>query len=427
SDLPTQTANAADIRTALRRGTIVYDRDNSEKHGDYLAALKFFNNFHHVDELPAGAYPKYLVRFDANSTADVPKLVKFANDADLRVSVRSGGYQSAYTSVINVVDDRATKRKDFMLLDFGNLKRIVVDAANRRVTVQPGVTYRELWQETIKYGLHFPGPHAERVNVAGFALGGGFGYGSRSLGSGADNIDSVKIITSSNQGFQPITVDSKHHADLLYGVRGAGSFLGVVTELTLKLHPLVPKPPTTPSLNGTQVKVTQALSIFPASQAKTILDFYGNFDYNTAPTNLETEVVFSSDSDGNRQYILASRNYATTVSSATAAALQKITDFTNTIPNHLNLNNAIGYDSLQTSTSSQWEVPDLAYYAEDTFVPAPLPDGLKKALIDRWNVVPSPQSTIILNTGTWTPPGTALSALDFNHTYSLGKSRMDCL
>lgn len=286
--------------------------------------------------------------------------------------------------------------------------------------VQPGVTYHELWTETIKYGLHFPGPHTERVNVFGFALGGGFGYGSRSLGSGADNIEAAEIVTSYTPEFTPIRVNRRHYPDLFYGIRGAGKFFGIVTELTFKLHPLVPNPPSTPSLQASDIKITEALSIFSAIEAKKVLDFYGDFDY-TAPTNLETEIVFTSDQSGNLEYILASRNYAKEVSATTKAALQQITDFTNTLPNFLNLNTAIGYDTLQTNTDSSWDYANIAYYAEDVFAPAPLPDGLKKALIDRWSVVPSVNSTIVLNTGTWTLPSFAPNSLGFNKTYSLGK------
>lgn len=105
-----QNSPALDIHHGLHAGTVVYDRDNAAQHSEYLAVLTFFNNFLHVDELPKAAYPKYLVKFNANSTIDVPKLIRFANHADLRVSARSGGYQSAYDSVIDVVDDNAAKR-----------------------------------------------------------------------------------------------------------------------------------------------------------------------------------------------------------------------------------------------------------------------------------------------------------------------------
>jgi hypothetical protein len=49
------------------------------------------------------------------------------------------------------------------------------------------------------------------------------------IGFGADQILSARIITAAGE---LIDVDDESHPDLLYALRGAGQFFGLVTQLT---------------------------------------------------------------------------------------------------------------------------------------------------------------------------------------------------
>ena len=75
------------------------------------------------------------------------------------------------------------------------------------------------------------------VGVSGLVLGGGLGYLTRRFGWSVDNLVEVEIVTADGE---IRTANRDEHADLFWGVRGAGANLGVVTRLTLRLHEVGP-------------------------------------------------------------------------------------------------------------------------------------------------------------------------------------------
>lgn len=66
------------------------------------------------------------------------------------------------------------------------------------------------------------------------ALGGGLVALSRIAGTTSDNIVSARLVTATGE---LITVDNST-PDLLWALKGAGQFFGMVTELTLRTYPL---------------------------------------------------------------------------------------------------------------------------------------------------------------------------------------------
>lgn len=66
-------------------------------------------------------------------------------------------------------------------------------------------------------------------------LGGGVAITTSITGFGSDQILAARIITANGE---LLTVNEDNHPDLLYAIRGAGQFFGLVTELTIKALPL---------------------------------------------------------------------------------------------------------------------------------------------------------------------------------------------
>ena len=54
-------------------------------------------------------------------------------------------------------------------------------------------------------------------------------------GYGSDNILSARLVTAKGE---LITVSETENSELLYAIKGAGQFFGVVTSLTVKIHPI---------------------------------------------------------------------------------------------------------------------------------------------------------------------------------------------
>lgn len=72
------------------------------------------------------------------------------------------------------------------------------------------------------------------VGVIAFMLNGGVSVTNQITGYGSDQILAARLINA--QG-ELVEVDERNHPDLLWALRGAGQFFGLVTELTIRVHP----------------------------------------------------------------------------------------------------------------------------------------------------------------------------------------------
>ncbi len=75
------------------------------------------------------------------------------------------------------------------------------------------------------------------TGIAGLTLGGGYGWLAGRFGLACDNLIGAEIITVDGRRLE---VSESANADLLWGLRGAGANLGIVTRLDYRLHPLGP-------------------------------------------------------------------------------------------------------------------------------------------------------------------------------------------
>lgn len=122
---------------------------------------------------------------------------------------------------------------DVVILDVSRMKSIEIDEANKTFTIGAGVTNRELYDALNEKGYHFAGGGCPTVGVIGYTLGGGWGYSSRYLGLGCDNLLEVEIIANNGN---VISASGNGHTQLFWALRGAGAAnFGVVTSMTFAL------------------------------------------------------------------------------------------------------------------------------------------------------------------------------------------------
>ncbi len=169
-----------------------------------------------------GHRPRVLVQ--ANDVYDVIAAVKRANAEDLKISICSGGHSWAQNHI----------REGGLLLDMSRIRSVQVDVERRRATVGPGCWCVDLDTTLKKHGLFVPIAHAPDVGVGGFYLQGGFGWNSRVMGLGCENVVGLDIVLADGS----LVHASEHeNADLYWAARGAGpGFFGVVVRFHLKLH-----------------------------------------------------------------------------------------------------------------------------------------------------------------------------------------------
>ena len=200
-------------------------------------------------------------------TADVVAAVNLARDRGLLLSIRGGGHNVAG----NAVNDGG------LVIDLSAMRSVVVDPETVTARVQGGATWADVDTETQRFGLAITGGQVSSTGVAGLTLHGGMGTLQRTFGLTIDNLRAVEIVTADGQ----VRIASEQvNPDLFWGIRGAGSNFGVVTEFEFALHPLGPE-------------VAMAIPVFRFNDAATVLRAFRNFS-DTAPDAFNPQAIFWS-------------------------------------------------------------------------------------------------------------------------------------
>jgi FAD/FMN-containing dehydrogenase len=162
----------------------------------------------------------------AGSRDDVARAVRLARDEGLSIGVRSGGHSWGGNAV----------RDGGLLLDLSRLQRVALDLDGNLAIIEPGVRGNALTAELAQHGRYFPGGHCPSVGLAGFTLGGGFGFNSRVIGPAAFSLRAVDVVLA--DGSEVHATDDEH-AEILWAARGSGpGFFAAVTRLHLDIRPL---------------------------------------------------------------------------------------------------------------------------------------------------------------------------------------------
>jgi len=169
--------------------------------------------------------PSVIVR--CTSAADVVAAVRFAREYNLEIAIKGGGHHAAGHASTD----------GGLLLDISGLRAIEVDPERRYAVAQAGLTWAHFDQVTQAFGLACTGPIVSMTGIAGFTLGGGFGWLHRKIGLGCDNLKSATVVTADGQ---LVTASDANNQDLFWGLRGSGWNFGVITSMGFQLHPIGP-------------------------------------------------------------------------------------------------------------------------------------------------------------------------------------------
>jgi len=198
-----------------------------------------------VDLLP---YTKdtYPIRFDEEynyfpdfialpeTTSDVQKVVKVAAKYKIPLIPKGGG--SNRTGMIVPIHGG-------IIVDTIKMNRVIeVDAPNLSVTVQPGITLKELDEHLARYKLTL---NQEQGSFKVAAIGGsistsGFSRKHQKYGTIADRIMSLEVVLADGRvlrtGPKVLYTSTGYRLHQLF--IGAEGTLGIITEATLRLEPL---------------------------------------------------------------------------------------------------------------------------------------------------------------------------------------------
>ncbi|MBX6384581.1 MAG: LLM class flavin-dependent oxidoreductase [Microbispora sp.] len=204
---------------ALRREGIDYDKVPASLAADAVEpGDRAYESVRH-NYLRSGS-PGLVLR--PRTVDQVVEGLAYALSQDVPLSVRSAGHG---------ISGRSTNDGG-IVLDVGALDTVeVVDPATRRVRLGAGATWGKVAEALAPYGWAISSGDFGGVGVGGLATTGGIGLLGRTFGLTIDHVVAAEIVTADGR---VLHASREENPDLLWGLRGAGGNLGIVTWVEIE-------------------------------------------------------------------------------------------------------------------------------------------------------------------------------------------------
>lgn len=202
-----------------------------EHFGDRLSTTKAMCEHHGRDESSYDPMLPDAVVF-AHSTDDVAKAVALCNQYHFPIIAYGTG-----TSL----EGHILALQGGLTIDLSQMNRMVaLNAEDLTVTVQPGVTRKQLNLEIKDTGLFFPIDPGADASIGGMAATRASGTNAVRYGTMRENVLGLTVVTAQGKVIKTGTRAKKSSAgyDLTRLFVGSEGTLGIITEVTLKIYPL---------------------------------------------------------------------------------------------------------------------------------------------------------------------------------------------
>jgi FAD/FMN-containing dehydrogenase len=157
---------------------------------------------------------------------DVQTCVVWAQDNGVPLVAQSGGHSYGGYST--------TKG---LMISVRPINGVRFDRQNEIATIGSGIQLGNLYNTLFSEGFFVPAGRCTSVGIAGFVLGGGFGFETRQFGVTCDLMMETEIVTADGQ---LLVCNEAQNPDLFWACRGGGGGnFGINTFFTMRALPIV--------------------------------------------------------------------------------------------------------------------------------------------------------------------------------------------
>ncbi|KAK0111780.1 hypothetical protein ONS96_001049 [Cadophora gregata f. sp. sojae] len=158
-----------------------------------------------------------------NCEEDIIQIVKHAVKHNIPFIAKGGGHSNW-----------STIGSGGWIIDLSLLRSLNINTSAQTATIQAGVLTKSINEAVTHAGFMIHTANAANVGHIGFLLGGGSSVLLGMHGLAIDALISARVVTSTGR---VVAASASENVDLFWALKGAGQYLGIVSEVTVKIFP----------------------------------------------------------------------------------------------------------------------------------------------------------------------------------------------